>query len=347
MTVREIIQAQINHVETDFVPYTLEFESEPQKHLDEYLAKKGRSNELIACVDACGGVFDTWDTFVPVDTDVPNRYLDAYGCIWTRNEVISHVDEPILATVPIYDYKFPTIGDFLTKEKEARLKAECGRKNDAYKILFLGAGPFEYTWRLMGLEKMFETMISDPDAYEYLIAKISELMHSFIDAVADYPVDAFMFGDDWCDQRGCMMGPDRWRKVLKPFIAKLYDHIHKTGKKAITHVCGSFSDILPDLIEIGLDVVESVQPEARGMNPYELKRQYGNKITFWGGLGCQGITTYGTPEEIRLEIRKLRSEMSKKGGFILAPSKPLNFAVPLENIVAIYENFIEENYKIR
>ena len=96
-----------------------------------------------------------------------------------------------------------------------------------------------------------------------------------------------------------------------------------------------------DIIEIELDVLESVQPEAAGMNPYELKRKWGDKITFWGGLGTQSTIPFSAPGEIRGEIRRLRSEMSRGGGYILAPAKPLRPETPTANAVAVVEEFLE------
>jgi uroporphyrinogen decarboxylase len=110
----------------------------------------------------------------------------------------------------------------------------------------------------------------------------------------------------------------------------------------IHHSCGSVAEIMPDIIEIGMDVLESVQPEAAGMNPYELKRKWGDKITFFGGLGSQSIIPFGTPAEIRREVRRLRTEMGRDGGYILAPAKALQPETPTENAAAVFEAFIEE-----
>ncbi|MBT3275484.1 MAG: hypothetical protein HN368_20175, partial [Spirochaetales bacterium] len=119
------------------------------------------------------------------------------------------------------------------------------------------------------------------------------------------------------------------------------DAIRKQGKISILHCCGSVFDIMDDIIDIGLDVLESVQPEAAHMNPYELKKRWGDKITFWGGLGTQHTIPFGSPKEIVEEIRKLRSEMSKGGGYILAPAKPLRPEVSTENAVAVLEEFVK------
>ena len=115
----------------------------------------------------------------------------------------------------------------------------------------------------------------------------------------------------------------------------------------MSHSCGSVADIIPDLIEIGLDVLESVQPEAAGMNPYDLKKRFGSKITFWGCLGSQSTIHMGSPESIHAEVRKLSAEMSKNGGYILAPAKPLQPGTPTENAVAVVEALCSLNQSHR
>jgi uroporphyrinogen decarboxylase len=110
----------------------------------------------------------------------------------------------------------------------------------------------------------------------------------------------------------------------------------------LTHCCGSIEAILPDAIEIGLDVYQSVQPEARDTNPYELKRKYGEWITFWGGLGSQSTIPFGTPDEIRAEVAKLCREMGRGGGYILGPAKGLQPGTPTLNAAAVVEAFLQQ-----
>lgn len=100
---------------------------------------------------------------------------------------------------------------------------------------------------------------------------------------------------------------------------------------------------MPDIVEIGLDVLESVQPEARGMNPYDLKREWGEQITFWGGLGSQSTIPFGTPAEIRAEVARLCKEMGREGGYILAPAKALQPETPTENAAAVIESFLAQS----
>jgi uroporphyrinogen decarboxylase len=138
-----------------------------------------------------------------------------------------------------------------------------------------------------------------------------------------------------------MIGPERWRRFYKPRYAQIFEAVHEQNKLVIMHCCGSAAAIMGDIVEIGLDVLESVQPEAAGMNPYALKKAWGDKITFWGGLGSQSTIPFGATHEIRQEIGRLRSEMGRGGGYILAPAKPLRQETPTENAVAIVEEFLD------
>jgi len=123
----------------------------------------------------------------------------------------------------------------------------------------------------------------------------------------------------------------------------VYAEVHRQGKIVMQHSCGSIVDIYDDLIEIGMDVHESVQPEAHGMEPQALKERFGDRLSFWGCLGSQGILTFGSPQEIRAEIFRLAAIFKENGGYILAPAKPLPNEMPLDKAVAVIEAFMEIN----
>ena len=184
--------------------------------------------------------------------------------------------------------------------------------------------------------------VAEPDFYAELLDLLTESRLSMVEQCADVPADAIMFGDDWGDQRGVILGPELWRKFIKPRWAKIYDAVHAQGKIVISHSCGSVGDIIPDMIEIGLDVFESVQPEPAKMNPYELKKKYGDKLTFWGTLGSQSTVHFCTPQQIQDEIQHLIKEMGKGGGFIIAPAKALQPGTSLENAIAVIEAFTNQ-----
>jgi len=135
------------------------------------------------------------------------------------------------------------------------------------------------------------------------------------------------------------MGPTHFREYLKPRLKVMYDLAHKHGKDVYIHSCGDNSPILADLIEIGLDVYNPFQPEPQDV--YALKREYGKDLTFEGGIGTQVLLPFGTPEGIRAEIRRLKTEIGKGGGFIISPTKPILPDVPTENAVACVEAILE------
>jgi len=213
---------------------------------------------------------------------------------------------------------------------------------DSFSIINVGWGLFELSWCIRGFENALIDSVVEPDFYGELLDRLTELRLSMVAQCADVAADAIMFGDDWGDQRGVIIGPERWREFLKPRWAKVYEAVHAQGKFVISHSCGSIADIMPDIIEIGLDVLESVQPEPAGMNPYELKRKYGDNITFWGCLGSQSTIHFGTPQEIRDEVRRLVKEIGKGGGYILAPAKGLQPGTPLENAIAVVDAFTNQ-----
>jgi uroporphyrinogen decarboxylase len=180
-------------------------------------------------------------------------------------------------------------------------------------------------------------MLLHPDFYEALLDGILNVHLQLIERLGALPVDAILLSDDWGDQRGVIMGPKLWRQFIKPRARQYFAAVHAQEKWTFQHCCGSIFDILPDVIEIGLDVLESLQPEA--MDIYEIKRRYGRDLRLWGGLGTQQLLPFGTPEEIRAEVARLREELGAGGGYILAPAKPLMPEVPTENAVAAVEAF--------
>jgi uroporphyrinogen decarboxylase len=131
------------------------------------------------------------------------------------------------------------------------------------------------------------------------------------------------------------MGPHLWRKFIKPRLAELIALAKKKGKKVTLHSCGKVQEILPDLVEIGLDVFNPFQPEV--MDIFAIKRQYQGRLAFWGGISIQRLLPFGTPEEVKREVKRIIEEIGKSGGYIAAPSHALPKDIPCENILAMME----------
>jgi uroporphyrinogen decarboxylase len=279
-----------------------------------------------------------------VETDIREpldavRERDGYGGVWRVDRRPWHLESPPLRRPSFEGYEFPKAERFLRPIWKERAAMSCAEHRESFVVGKLGWGLFERSWNLRGFENVLMDAVAEPEFFAEVLDRLADLYLSFVRYTVDLPVDGILFGDDWGDQRGVILGPERWRKFLKPRWARIYRAVHDAGKIAMSHSCGSVAEIVPDLIEIDLDVLESVQPEAAGMSPYELKRRYGSRICFWGGLGSQSVIPFGTPTEIASEVARLKSEMARGGGYILAPAKPLQPETPTANAVAVVEAF--------
>ena len=271
-------------------------------------------------------------------TSEPGEGVDAYGTRWLIGPEVSMVIKPAVSdTSQIADYVFPDAAAVFPPER--RPSAAAVEALDVFTTASVGYGVFERAWAIRGMEDLLADAAAEPDAAELLFERVAEHQMQILELVLELPVDGVRFSDDWSDQRGVMIGPERWRRMLKPRTARLYGRARRAGKFVVNHSCGNLSDILPDLIEIGLDVIQSVQPEA--MDVYALKREYGRDVTFWGGLGSQSILPFGTPAQIRAEVKRLVDEMGLGGGYILGPAKAVLEDTPAANFAAVLEAFLE------
>lgn len=339
---RDIVLEQIHHRETEIVPYTLGFEGPVPDQLDAHYGGKEWRERLQTFMRSVCIVY----TMKKAPTDRAGISVDPFGSLWRMDQRPFHLETPGMPEPSLDGYRWPKPEEFYAPDKYvAEARQLCREKKDeCFLSGSIGWGLFETSWGIRGFENILMDVAAEPDFAEELMDRITDQFLAYVDFTCrNLPdIDAVMFGDDWGDQRGVIVGPERWRKLLKPRYARIYDAVHARGKLVISHCCGSVYDIMPDLIEIGLDVLESVQPEARNMNPYELKKKWGDKMAFWGCLGSQSTIPFGTPAEIRAEVRRLRKEMGKGGGFILAPAKSIQPGTPIENAVAVLEAFLDQ-----
>ena len=154
-------------------------------------------------------------------------------------------------------------------------------------------------------------------------------------------IDGVLLGSDWGSQRGLLMSAAVWDDLIRPGEQAEYDLVHAYGKDVWVHSCGDVQELVPRLVEMGLDVLNPVQPEC--MDIAELKRSFGHKLTFWGGISTQQTLPFGTPEEVRIEARRVRDLMGAGGGYILSPAQGIQGDVPPANIVALLEVAREKN----
>jgi len=186
------------------------------------------------------------------------------------------------------------------------------------------------------LENFLADMAGDPDFTRKLLNRIIEKnMVMLENLLCATEIDGVLLGSDWGTQIDLIMSPDTWQEMIRPGEQKEYDLIHSYGKDVWVHSCGNVEKIIPSLVEMGLDVLNPVQPEA--MDLETLKKQFGSKLTFWGGISTQKVLPFGTPDEVKEEVRRVRRLMSPNGGYILSPSQAVQDDVPAENIMALIE----------
>ena len=186
----------------------------------------------------------------------------------------------------------------------------------------------------------FNNMLMDPyinnAEFIYLRDRIVDFSLAQIESWAKYNADAVYFSDDWGSQRSLLMNPDDWRIFYKPAYEKLFRKVRDNGMKVFMHLCGNVTEIIPDLIEIGLDVLNPVQPQA--MDIKELSDRFSGKLCFYGGIDVQGTMIHGTPEGVRKEINNLVDLFGRfNGGYICSTSHSIMPETPLDNIIAMFE----------
>jgi uroporphyrinogen decarboxylase len=220
------------------------------------------------------------------------------------------------------------------------LGEQVAQHPDLYVSWGIGFSLYERAWTLRGIESFLLDMIERSAFADELLDRICEFNLALIDQACRFPFDCVRFGDDWGSQRGLIMGPQLWRRFIRPRFARMVERALSYGKTTFLHSDGDVSAIIPDLIAIGLTILNPVQPDV--MDIYQLKREYGRDMAFHGGVSVQHLLPDSTPEELRAELRRLIREIGAGGGFIVAPTHSLGSDIPPENLLALVEELTHQ-----
>ncbi len=195
---------------------------------------------------------------------------------------------------------------------------------------------------LRGFENFMTDLIADQKLAHCLMEKLMkvymERVSRYAEALREY-VQVIEVNDDLGTQLGPQLDPALYRKMVKPYHKRLWEYIkEKTGCYLLLHSCGSVYDFIPDFIEMGIDALNPVQVSARNMDTARLKREFGSQISFWGG-GCdtQRVLPFGTPEQVKEEVKRRVGDLAPGGGFVFTQVHNIQPDVPPENIMAMYE----------
>ena len=335
MTRREAVINALEHRDTRPVPWTIGLTGQAADALREIGKDKEVNDEFGSYISSF--YYDGWPQPVP---GKPGFFKDDFGVIWNRNGAdkdIGVIDGFIMGSPETDSYEFPVID----KEKIRKgLESVLAQRGDRFFFAGFGFTLFERAWTLMGMENVLVYMIECPQALEEFLDRICDFWIRLIDIVLEYDIDGVHFGDDWGQQKGLIMGPAFWRCFIKPRIARLYARVKSKGKYVSQHSCGDCREIFPDLIEIGLDCYQTFQPEIYPVT--EMKKLYGDKITFWGGVSTQQCLPRMSAKEVQNEIVRLIKILGEDGGLIISPTHSVPQDVPPENILAMAEVFMNQ-----
>lgn len=328
MTYKERMKKSISHIQTDIVPCQIDFTTPAYEKMQKYYKDSQFVRKL-------GNHIAGISTGMDYKEIKPGFCRDEWGVMWDRtiDKDIGNACNVVIENKDSLDsYKFP---DPHNPQRFKQWDEIIEENKDLFIRANIDLSFFERAWTLRGMENLLVDMISDEEFVDALLERILEYNISIIEEISRFSVDGVHFGDDWGQQQGLIMGPKLWRRFIKPRLEKMYAKVHEAGLSVFIHSCGDVDELFPELIEIGVDVFNPFQPEV--MDIYEMKKKYGGKLCFFGGLSIQKILPYGTPDDVRKEVKRLIKELGSGGGYIFAPAHAVPGDVSEENIAAMIE----------
>ena len=205
------------------------------------------------------------------------------------------------------------------------------------------AGIYERAYLLMGFAEFMENLSLRPKVIHHLLDKITDYKVEVARKVVEMGFKVAHHGDDLGTQVGTFFSRAMFREFLLPRLKRAWQPYNDAGIPIILHSCGCITDFIPDLLAIGLRVLEPVQP---CMDLAFLKRQYGKDLVFWGGIDTQTVLPFGTPEQVKAMARQAIQTLGRGGGLIIAPSQEVMDDVPIENVKALVETIIEQRRRV-
>jgi uroporphyrinogen decarboxylase len=245
----------------------------------------------------------------------PRQGVDEWGCVW-ENIGVSNLGE--VKDFPLKDWDdwdLLTIPDIREPHRWRDLEGARERAGDKF-LLGSGISLYERAHFIRGLENLWTDIHQAPDDLGRLLDVLVDMNLYAIERYAEAGIDGYIFADDWGLQHGLMISPRSWQALWKPRYARVYGAARDAGLLTLLHSCGDITQILDDLIEIGLDVIQMDQQENMGVDL--LGDRFGGRITFWCPVDIQQTMVHGTLDEIRAYCRKLVTTLGRPGGGFIA-----------------------------
>ncbi len=210
---------------------------------------------------------------------------------------------------------------------------------DEYHIRYRIGSIFETSWSLLGFERFLTDLSLQPQIPCYIMDRILEVhienLRKVLELCGDR-IDMVYSYDDVAAQDGLLISPGMWRKYIKPRQKKLYAIAHAYQKDIMYHCCGAVYPLIKELLEMGVKLLNPIQPLVKGMDPIKLKEEFGDRLSFHGAIDIQELLPRGTPEKVSAEVNRICKIVGRNGGYILAGSHHFQTDIPISNILVIY-----------
>lgn len=346
MTHKERVFKAMGHVETDRVPFMYRDVPSVRKRLKRDLTLHS-DDELFEALD----IDFRWvePVYIGGKTISEEKYRkDIWGVEWKltmfsesggywnelSNPLANVTDPSALDNYPwpnASDWDFSGVENFCDKYSEYAIMTAPG---------IASPGILQYpVQNLIGVERSFIEPLINPEFFKKLIDKVVSFQVDFIESLfraGNGKIDFFRIGDDYGSQNGLLMSVEMWNDFFLNSCKRMADTAKRYGAHYYQHSCGAIRDLIPSFLRAGVEVLDPIQVLAKGMDPSELKKEYGDVLTFSGGVDEQELLPNGTPDKIKEETKKLIDIMGKNGGFFLGPTHNFQEDISTENILAMY-----------
>ncbi len=362
LTSRERICLALQHKEADRVPFSLGFSfnrpalEDFQHYMKiptyeqaiDYIEELNDLKWLIVPYTANNSRMCTIGDTQYDEWGVGRRFVSyGRGCY---DEIFEYPLKNINTVKDLNSYEWPKTEWFdFTQIKDIIKKTNKKSKNkNEYCFRFSAGTLFEHSWYLRGFENFFMDLVTEPDYANEVLKRVTDF---FIDfsiktlQAADGLVDIAFVGDDLAGQEGLLMSPELYKNMIKPHHKRLYDTLKQFDVKLMYHSDGAIHHLVPELMDAGIDILEALQFDAKGMDPEMLKNNYGDRLSFHGGISVQSTLPFKKPQDVIDEVNERFRVLGKNGGYILAPSHAIQTGTPPENVNALFESAMKCVYK--
>lgn len=373
MTSRERVITTLQHKEPDRVPFdlgstlTTGITKIAYQNLLKHLGINGRQVVLCDVVQQLATVDEDVLQRLQVDTrglepkdpsnwklvirDAGNytQFVDQFGITWAMPKEGGFYYD--MVAHPLHDrtedavdqYPWPK-GDDPARVKGLRQEAERLRQETPAAIVMgpMTGGPFEMASWMRGYDAFYPDLVDNPRYVCKIMDKMMEIRYGYWEVVLEEMgdiIDVVLETEDLGGQWGTLVSTQMYRQFIKPLQKELYSFIKKRTRAFILmHSCGSIYDVIPDLIEVGVDILNPVQVSAAKMDTKQLKREFGKDLSFWGGgVDTQWVLPHGTPQQVKDEVKRRIEDLAPGGGFVFNTVHNIQADVPPENVMAMWE----------